>query len=209
MTFEEYKAKYDRHSTFEKYKERLANYIAKYNPSEEMLKQLWKRDREYEEERLKEHYEKEEKRMAPAPFTVPTGEYWLGDPCYSFSSNDGRKYPEGVDPDKIWRDELFDEGDFYNPIQTCSLGTIYSFFTQYGDGGYRDNFGNSFCVDAGMIGLVPVGMMPPPRADLAIKVVFTEPTLCHRTREGVLTFGSHIIETNWDNMTDEEEDVTG
>lgn len=137
--------------------------------------------------------------------TVPAGTYFLGDPCYAV-------------PDKDWMPLLESCGYFDanrdgtgSPVGTVRGFEVLSFGTKYGDGVYRDQFGKSYPVDAGMIGLTPVALVK----DMADKslgqiVTFDRPTICHED-DGVLTFGHIVINTrdddedDWDGWDDEEE----
>lgn len=125
---------------------------------------------------------------------VPAGTYQLGDPCYTV-------------PDDAWMPLLESCGYFEDsPIGTLPDGTkVLGFSTQYGDGSYRDNRGNSYGVDAGMIGLVPVPDDTPlgPRND-GMVVKFNKPTVCHRNPNGTLQFGNIVIKTGYDDESKEE-----
>lgn len=75
------------------------------------------------------------------------GTYYIGDPCYIF--------------DKSW-DRLLDEHDYFtddNQIYNvdghlCCIGG-----TAYGDGVYYDTFNRKYYVDAGMLGILPIGCL--------------------------------------------------
>lgn len=134
---------------------------------------------------------------------VEAGTYFLGDPCYAV-------------PDELWM-HLLDSCDFF---QASSVGTVsgyqvLAFGTAYGDGQYRDNKGNSYPVDAGMIGLTPVGLintdstiMNPDgtrRTDLGIIVTFEHDTVCYDDG-GVMAFGSYRIDTKTEDYEEDEEE---
>lgn len=83
---------------------------------------------------------------------------------------------------------------------------IIIFVTYYGDGEYEDQFGNSYGVDAGMIGLASTEWCIKNEISLSDFVVatFDQPTQCTAdTSTGTLTFGKYIIETG-DNGDEEE-----
>ena len=86
------------------------------------------------------------------------GVYYVGDPCYVLGSDHKRwmrllkesRYFNGFDPDS--EEELrvrFWEGLFED--HNMAGGS-----TAFGDGTYVDNYGNSYPVDSGIIGIVPI-----------------------------------------------------
>jgi hypothetical protein len=124
-----------------------------------------------------------------ADFTVevPAGKYWLCDPCYAVDS-------------ELW-DALLDSCAVFDlPVGTVKKNgqkyQVLGFRTAYGDGVYRDQAGNSFPVDAGLIGLTPVELTDghPFGATL---VEFKTDTECSCSN-GVLRFGTHTINTKDD-----------
>ncbi len=130
-------------------------------------------------------------KMTTVSMVVPKGVYYLGDPCYMV-------------PDELWMPLLEDSDYFDQPSGVVNGHTVYAFHTLYGDGEYKDQYGNSYPVDAGLIGLVPIEL-----PDAATKaqhdgasqlVTFSNPTVCI-CDEGLLKFGHILIDTR-----DEEED---
>jgi hypothetical protein len=120
--------------------------------------------------------------------TVPAGRYFLGDPCYAV-------------PDEYW-EPLLDSCDFFDgsPVGQANGSQVLAFGTAWGDGTYNDQHGNSYPVDAGLIGLTPIALAQQ-RDDfeelegLGRFVDFEGPTTC--TKEaGVLTFGKYAIDTD-------------
>jgi len=110
---------------------------------------------------------------------VPKGDYYLGDPCYIIQDSD-------------W-DNLLESSDcFRKPVGIVRTFQVLAFSTAFGDGEFKDNYNNSYSVDSGLIGLVPVEFNP--EAD-STKVSFKKPTIC-RSVEGVLIFGNIVIDTN-------------
>lgn len=77
--------------------------------------------------------------------TFPAGKYYIGDPCYAIANAD---WMEVLD-----QSDFFEKNDgiFFYKGQTC-----WAHGTAYGDGEYGDNRGNSYGVDAGLIGIMPV-----------------------------------------------------
>jgi hypothetical protein len=119
---------------------------------------------------------------------MPAGKYYLGDPCYSV-------------PDDRWI-EWLDAADSENAgrvlIADLDGHKIIGFGTAYGDGEYRDQHGNTYGVDAGLIGLVPVEIAENPyegQEGCGRIVEFTEPFECSRYKDGTLKFGEIVIET--------------
>ena len=126
---------------------------------------------------------------------VPAGKYWLCDPCY-------------VVPENLWM-QLLNSCDFFNdPVGTVtdSRGGVHhvlAFGTAYGDGCYVDQHGNTYPVDAGLIGLVPVELGEP--GSLGTLVEFTRDTMCINDG-GKMQFGGYRINTLDDEDFDDEED---
>lgn len=110
---------------------------------------------------------------------VPRGSYVLGDPCY-------------VVPDDDWDDLLNSCNYFNDPVGRVQGCNILAFGTKWGDGCYRDTFGNAYPVDAGLIGLVPVAYANVEPDSVIVK--FDEPTLC-TDDDGILKFGHYVIDT--------------
>lgn len=81
----------------------------------------------------------------PLVVTMPAGTYFVGDPCYAV-------------PDEDWND-LLDSNDVFegSPVGTLPNGNnVTAFHTAFGDGVYYDQYGNSYPVDAGLLGVVPL-----------------------------------------------------
>lgn len=80
---------------------------------------------------------------------LPAGHYWIGDPCYLFPHEGpmGEKWGELLDNNV----ETTEEGSPW----TLDSGKIriWTEGTAYGDGLYRDDFGNLFGVDSGLLGI--------------------------------------------------------
>lgn len=119
---------------------------------------------------------------------VPAGEYYLGDPCYAV-------------PDEHWM-ALLESCDYFNdPVGKVAGHEVLAFHTAHGDGTYQDDDGNKYPVDAGLIGLVPVGLTDETtrgemeRAGCSRLVTFSRPVLC-RQNNGLLVFGPIEIETD-------------
>lgn len=111
---------------------------------------------------------------------VPRGAYILGDPCY-------------VVPDADW-DALLQSCNYFNePVGKVGDFKVLAFGTKWGDGCYPDNKGNTYPVDAGLIGLVPVAYATADWNDSTL-VVFENETLCTND-DGILKFGDYVVDT--------------
>lgn len=129
--------------------------------------------------------------------SVPAGKYWLTDPCY-------------LVPEELWMPLLNSCSFFEDPIGTVTdedgkQHHVLAFGTAYGDGEYLDQFGHSFPVDAGLIGLVPVSLAGENNPGYLL-VEFTEETIC-TCNGGDMRFGKYRIDTRDgdDSDLDEEE----
>jgi hypothetical protein len=130
---------------------------------------------------------------------VPAGHYILGDPCYAV-------------PDSDWDSLLQSCNYFENPIGYIKDGIqefpVLAFSTRWGDGCYKGTDGNTYPVDAGLIGLVPVEILGKDvhnlRGDLSKIVTFDKTIKCSRDSDGKLRFGHITIDT--DPADEEEED---
>lgn len=132
---------------------------------------------------------------------IPAGEYWVGDPCYCFTDHGD------------WM-ALLESADYTSDraILEAEAGGLRFVASQtaYGDGRYSDQHGGSYPVDAGLLGVVPVGMEQAPGADW----VYTREELMERVRfekpfrvsyeDGTVRIGHLVIETGDDEDEDEE-----
>lgn len=152
--------------------------------------------------------------MSNFSVTLPAGKYWIGDPCYPFP-NDGPKSDE-------W-DRVLEATDFFERPH-CDLDEIqvWAGSTTYGDGTYLGTDGNSYPVDAGMLGIMPVSTVDYLGNDkvwLSQCGKFMEFSTPFRVEvsNGGFMFGSLFIETgnedgdadDYDNDFDDEEDYEG
>ncbi len=128
--------------------------------------------------------------------TVPAGTYFLGDPCYAVPDEDWMPLLESCDYFNA------DRNDTGSPVGRVRGFEVLAFGTKYGDGEYLDQYGKSYPVDAGLIGLTPVGLIADTGYALPLGqiVSFDRETLCYED-DGILTFGHIVINTR-----DEDED---
>jgi len=113
------------------------------------------------------------------------GEYYLGDPCYQTQ--------------KLWMDLLQTDCNYFmDSAISCVRDEleVLSFGTKHGDGCYNDQFGNSYGVDAGMIGLTPVSQSETKDSKYSKIVKFEHDVLCYATDDGKLVFGEYVIDTD-------------
>jgi hypothetical protein len=127
--------------------------------------------------------------------TVPAGDYYVGDPCYSV-------------PDDLWMAWL-EAADYTTPgrehvlVADIDGHPAVGVSTAFGDGVYEDWEGREYPVDAGLIGLVPVRVAKDdgqttwdhsPDMNYRHRVTFTEPATCYH-EDGTIHLGPITIET--------------
>jgi len=151
---------------------------------------------------------------------VEAGDYWLGDPCYSFN---GPREDEWI--------KWLEAADYTNNQKVLHAKvpntefSVLGFGTAYGDGYYAGSDGNNYAVDAGLIGLVPVGYtndeiptyQDGSKRPICTRVSFKEDTECWieytenlrspdswaRLTKWVLHFGAITIDTIGEDEDDE------
>lgn len=128
--------------------------------------------------------------------TVPPGVYYLGDPCYCFKEGWG----EVLDNSEVLEEPFEKDGR-----------KLVAFGTAYGDGAYFDKEFRRYLVDAGLIGLTPIEFIEDKdqiltylARDNGVMVELLKETECH-TKDGILTFGDIVIDTD-SSGEDEDED---
>jgi hypothetical protein len=128
--------------------------------------------------------------------TLPAGKYFLGDPCYVLDGNDRSEWQNVCN--QLWNG-TGETGD----ITLLSGRKAVMFRTLYGDGGYLDQFGKVYSVDAGLIGLSPMEDVLERYAEdhleqLGKFVEFSEPVECWADGPdfAVLHFGTYSIDTD-------------
>ena len=138
--------------------------------------------------------------------TMPAGKYFIGDLCYVMHD--------------VW-DEVCDRTiSGYNLIDgefNLKDGRRFATFcTKYGDGLYRDNYGNRYPVDAGLIGCIRVedikdegfNESDPPGAIIEFESDFSafSDRMTDRSKwDGTIQFGFITIQTDDDGEYDEED----
>jgi hypothetical protein len=135
---------------------------------------------------------------------VPPGNYLISDPCYLFSSEE---WSEAGESNNWFSD---------SPIAKTTVNGKEVFFlgfnTTYGDGEYRDNLGNLYDVDSGMIGLIPMEVVEQTKQDISHianiqnKIVTFDAKTLVSNYDGEFEFGSVWINTNEDNEEEYEDE---
>jgi hypothetical protein len=113
----------------------------------------------------------------------PRGEYWIGDLCYVL----GDRWDEVCEHicSEDWNDGLI---NLDGGLQAACFGTAY------GDGIYEDNWGNSYGVDAGIIGCVLTSAVKP---DRRLGHVHKFPTSFDAFyQDGKIHFGHVVVDTD-------------
>jgi len=134
--------------------------------------------------------------------TMPAGEYFVGDPCYSV-------------PDARWSEWLSKAGIDEEPIPQFMVASldgmaVLGIGTDHGDGVYFDQERREYPVDAGMIGLVPVelvdlGNKPEPFG--THRMTWDAPFTCtYDESGGTIVLGSVRIPTDWDAIEEDLDD---
>lgn len=111
---------------------------------------------------------------------VKKGKYYIGDPCYCFSS-------------EKW-DKILDASDCLDQPYKEGRKILVAFQTAFGDGTYEDQNSFEYDVDSGLIGLIPVSMAD--KADHGLREITLENDTECFSQEGVLHFGNISIDTN-------------
>lgn len=140
-------------------------------------------------------------RALPTSVTVPAGRYVVGDPCYAIADDAWDAWLEAADYQQLNQGKTILEAKVDGHL--C-VGVT----TKYGDGEYCDQYGRSYPVDAGLIGLVPCQVATADVVEDKNSVVleFSEPVECWYDDEtGVIHLGDIEIDTD-DAYLDDEDD---
>ena len=119
---------------------------------------------------------------------VPVGTYFLGDPCYAV-------------PNSLWNSLLnscgfFNDNSFGTVTQYDKEYKVLGFNTAYGDGSFTGSDGVEYGVDAGLIGLTPIGLCTDEdfNSELGSIVTFDTPVVCTND-DGLMSFNDIFINT--------------
>lgn len=124
---------------------------------------------------------------------LPAGKYYVGDPCYSI-------------PDARWMEWLEAADYMDNPrllIADLDGHTCVGVGTAYGDGEYAGSDGNSYGVDAGLLGVVPEAIGKNGSTLYATQLVEFDADFEVRYDNGKVVLGHIIIDTDEDEDEDE------
>lgn len=135
---------------------------------------------------------------------MPAGKYYVGDLCYLL-------------PDDIYEQYV---GSFNHDGEAVDIKAgrrkVFSAFvasTAYGDGGYSDNAGGEYSVDAGILGVVQLlsadliaKAKEEDAAGMAKVIDFPEDFRVNRDEDGTFTFGHLTIVTDGSDQEEEDED---
>lgn len=125
---------------------------------------------------------------------MPAGAYFVGDPCYMFAHSTD-----------TWSD-IGEQTDWFteNTVACVKGKYLWADGTAYGDGVYTDQFGNEYCVDAGLIGVTPIELYERNAlADvesLGLVITFDKPFIVS-VDDGVFTIGHIVIDTASEEIT--------
>jgi hypothetical protein len=132
---------------------------------------------------------------------MKAGKYYVGDLCYVLDNRWNEFCSVTIPGNKVL------DGEMQLPDGT----KFATYCTAFGDGVYNDQFGNSYGVDAGLIGCVLVEDVDKetPVADLPhLGAVFDFPNdFATSETNGVITIGHVVIDTGYHD--DDEEDYDG
>jgi hypothetical protein len=128
--------------------------------------------------------------IEPKTAEFPAGEYYIGDLCYVMQSD----WPEVCDR------MIRDTSEARNRLLKLSDGRkIFFGQTAYGDGCYEDNNGNSYAVDAGIIGIISrndIHNSDDNSPGLGNMFKFESDFTVSYDEKGVFQFGDIVIDTN-------------
>ena len=129
---------------------------------------------------------------------MKAGTYYIGDLCYVMNDR-WDEFCELTCSDNNVLDGEFNLKD----------GTRFATFTtKYGDGTYKDEQGNEYPVDAGLIGCINVKDIAPSEIENlgSGRVIEFVQDFSTFSAGGVIRIGSVVIDTSDENIEEEEED---
>lgn len=116
-------------------------------------------------------------------FKLPAGSYYVGDLCYVFNDDN--------------YNQLLKITDYFQnmnqPVQFNGF-PVWAGGTYYGDGNYNDNHGNSYLVDAGIIGIASIEVIDESEFHCGILLVF-EQEFEVSYDDGIFQFGDYVLDT--------------
>lgn len=128
------------------------------------------------------------------------GKYYIGDPCYVISDDNWSAFCDKLFSLSQLNDSAGGNFDFFG-------SSVFAASTMWGDGEYEDQDGNSYGVDAGLLGCVPFELSKLSEemaSHLGRVITFDQPFTVERNASGTFYFGHIVIHTD---SNDEEEDT--
>ena len=137
---------------------------------------------------------------------MKAGKYYLGDPCYVLNEQNGHDWMDLLSSTNYFGS--YDEKEQkYIPAEERQyfhkIGEHFVFVsdTAHGDGQYYDNMGGCYPVDAGMIGCIPLELIPEAGLDIldfGNVVKFDKDFTCESGAhdDGVIRIGNLLIDTD-------------
>jgi hypothetical protein len=135
---------------------------------------------------------------------MKSGKYYIGDPCYLF--------------DASWRKLLEENSYFDNDLDEQQINGIKVAIghTKYGDGLYEDSSERKYCVDAGLIGVVPVELLSLDGKQTE-ESINSDVTIGHivefsedfdvNINDGLFSFGDIVINTEESDEPEDDENI--
>lgn len=112
---------------------------------------------------------------------LPPGKYYVGDPCYCF--------------DKNWS-RVLEETDFFELDTKFDGGHLAAVCTAHGDGEYNGSDGNSYPVDAGLLGAVSTDLYERSSEPFGLQLIEFEEEFEVTYDGGLVQIGHIKIETD-------------
>ena len=133
------------------------------------------------------------------------GDYYIGDPSYVLTENNGHDWEEILrntlyfglfeteeDMERNHESRTRKDGEF-----TIDNVKIVCYETLFGDGTYYDNEMREYSVDSGMIAAIPTRLVPNYDETTLGHIIHFESDFKTSSRAGILKFGNVVIDTVW------------
>lgn len=121
---------------------------------------------------------------------MPAGTYFIGDPCYAIDNEVWDEYLNAID---------YGSNDVVDFKYKRKKLSVWANRTAYGYGVYQDQFGNSYGVDAGLIGATPIEFAKryskKEYQELGQIITFEKPFVVHKEGKGLICIGHIEIDT--------------
>jgi hypothetical protein len=92
-----------------------------------------------------------------------------------------------------------------DPLSVIADGFSWQHSTAYGDGIYVDNRGREYQVDSGCIGIFPTAEIS--EEGHGGHFITQRKPFCPTYKDGKFTFGTVVIDTNWEGLTPEIQEI--